>query len=519
MAKYAKTRTASEAALKTSDEVIVTHEGAPAYARDPKTELFTLAITSMTAENTFYEAAGVRDSRLAGLVSELANSDPVFVQRLVPWLRNTAQLRSVPLVIAAEYALAQGPEKRAVIRSAMARADEPAEFVGYWLGRTGSKTLPGGVQRGVADAVRDLYNEYSAMKYDSGRNAVRMGDVINLVHPKPKADWQGDLFAWLLDKRHHGDVQVDLGNLPMIQQRDLLQNIPETSRREYLRSKGWVDVSAAGGITWEWLSGWLPGGMDAEAWEAVIPQMGYMALLRNLRNFDEAGISPSVAAGVAARLVSPDEVAKSRQFPYRFWSAWNANKTMSWGGALETALNLSTQNIPEFDGSTLVLIDVSASMTWGKPSGRTTVRNCDIAALFGAAVFNKNPNKTRVAVFGDTSKEITPSGPGAVLRLMDVFTHNHGVGHGTMIRASARTQYKGEDRVVVFTDLQAHDGGVRPEVKDAYVHYFDLAGYEASPDEVGDNRTFMYGGFVDATFRQMPLHERVGRSSWDDILS
>ena len=31
--------------------------------------------------------------------------------------------------------------------------------------------------------------------------------------------------------------------------------------------------------------------MDAEAWEAVIPSMGVMALVRNLRNFDQAGIA------------------------------------------------------------------------------------------------------------------------------------------------------------------------------------------------------------------------------------
>src|SRR3712207_7767035 len=51
---------------------------------------------------------------------------------------------------------------------------------------------------------------------------------------------------------------------------------------------------------------------------ALAPTMGYMALLRNLRNFDEAGMPDEVAAVVAARLGDPDEVARSRQLPYRF---------------------------------------------------------------------------------------------------------------------------------------------------------------------------------------------------------
>jgi hypothetical protein len=39
-----------------------------------------------------------------------------------------------------------------------------------------------------------------------------------------------------------------------------------------------------------------------------------MALLRNLRNFDDADVGDEVAA----KLSDPDEIARSRQFPYRF---------------------------------------------------------------------------------------------------------------------------------------------------------------------------------------------------------
>ena len=39
--------------------------------------------------------------------------------------------------------------------------------------------------------------------------------------------------------------------------------------------------------------------------------MGYMALLRNLRNFDEAGLPDDAAEAVTARLADPEQVAKS----------------------------------------------------------------------------------------------------------------------------------------------------------------------------------------------------------------
>lgn len=518
MAKYAKTET-KKTPLGTSEEEAYTHEGAPGFAKDAKTELFTMAVTSMTAEKTFYESAQTRDSRLRGLVHEITKSDPEFIQKLVPYLRKVANMRSAPLVIAAEYALAGGPGKRGVVSSAMLRADEPAEFVGYWMGRTGGKTFPGGVQRGLADSVQALYNEYAVPKYDSSRNAVRMGDVLNLVHPEPRDTWQGSLFQWILDKRHHGDVRMDTEELPVIHARDYLQAIHPDNRRAYIGTTEWDEVAGTAGITWEWLSGWLPGGMDAEAWEKVIPQMGYMALLRNLRNFDEAGISFDAQSYVRGVLADPERVAKSRQFPFRFWSAWHATQSLGWGETLEAALELSVENVPSLEGSTLVLVDVSASMTGPRVSDRSTVSPSDIAALFGAAMFSRNYGEpTRVAVFGTGSKEVTPGAKGSILRNMEVFRRNHGVGHGTNISGAVMDQYNGESRVVLFTDMQAHDGGVKKVANKAKVHYFDLGGYQVAPEGVGENGIFMYGGFTDSTFRQMPLYEKVGRGDWEELL-
>ena len=91
--------------------------------------------------------------------------------------------------------------------------------------------------------------------------------------------------------------------------------------------------------------------------------MGYMALLRNLRNFDEAGVPDDVAERVAAKLADPDEVARSRQFPFRFLAAYEQAPSLRWGHALDTALQLSLANLPALPGRSLILVDTSASMT------------------------------------------------------------------------------------------------------------------------------------------------------------
>jgi hypothetical protein len=119
-------------------------------------------------------------------------------------------------------------------------------------------------------------------------------------------------------------------------------------------------------------------------WEAMIPSMGYMAKLRNLRNFDQAGVSDAVAATVAARLADPAEVARSRQLPMRFLSAYRAAPSLRWAYALETALQHALSNVPALAGRTLVLIDTSGSMN-STFSRDGALRCWDAAAVFGLA--------------------------------------------------------------------------------------------------------------------------------------
>ncbi|MFF0176068.1 TROVE domain-containing protein [Micromonospora profundi] len=101
--------------------------------------------------------------------------------------------------------------------------------------------------------------------------------------------------------------------------------------------------------------------MDAAAWSAVIPIVGYGALLKNLRNFDDSGV-PDDVDRVAARLADPARVAKSRLFPFNFYGAHKVVGSLRWGAALEKVLQASLGNVPAQPRRTLVVIDQSPSM-------------------------------------------------------------------------------------------------------------------------------------------------------------
>lgn len=445
---------------------ITTHEGAPALTRDRKSDLFLLAAVNMVGEDTFYEAAGARDARFRELVHAVAIADPGWIAGFLPYLRNQMQMRSASVVMAAEFAwqrtqigtamaeLPDGVTVRSVVESALQRPDEPAELLGYWKSRYG-RSLPAGVKRGVADAVTRMLSEKAAIKYDGQSRAYRLGDVLEVVHPKPKGVWQSEMFRWLLNRRRHNDAaelvdRFDPAILPTIAAYEELRLMPKERQRELLLAN--PELLGTAGLTWEHLSGLGP--MDAAAWEAVIPQMGYMALLRNLRNFDQAGISDVVASTVAARLADPSEVARSRQFPYRFLSAFLALDSVRWAPALEQALQQSVSAIPEFPGRTLVLVDTSASMR-NHVSAKSRIRHIDIAALFGCAVATRNPGRTTLVGFADGAFEWqVPAGASALLSTQKFDELVGSVGHGTQMLGAIAAAYNGHDRIVLFSDLQ-----------------------------------------------------------------
>lgn len=514
----------------TTTGLTLTHEGGAGYARDAKSDLLIFAAVNMVGEDTFYESAADRDSRFRDLVWEVTRQDPEWVARFVPYLRKELNMRSASVVVAAEYALclrsgdastrpgvlrtgvSEAPSVKGVIFDALQRPDEPGEFVAYWFTRTGKRSLPAGVQRGVGAALDRLYTERNVIKYDGTGQPWRLGDVVELVHAKT-----GDrpVLEYLLDRRHHADaIRVDMDRLPMLKaNREFLALPPAEQRAKVLADP---DVLAQAGVTWEILSS--SGAMDKAAWEAVIPQMQVMALTRNLRNFDQAGVSDKVAQKVMAKLTSAEDVAKSRMFPYQFLSAFRSVSSLRWGPALETAVGLSTANIPVLPGRTLVLIDTSGSMG-ATVSGKSRVRRDEIAALFGYSLAARTGGQVDVVAFASSSYRADMPKGGSVLRAVEkMMSENGRVGLGTEMVDALRKHFNGHDRVVIFTDMQAFNdyrGSVSESVP-AHVPMFgvNLAGYGPTALDLSKPRRFEIAGYSDKMFTMIKMLE-VDRQSTD----
>lgn len=509
-----------------------TAQGGQGFTKDAKDQLFTLGIANFVGADTFYESGAARDKRFVDLIHEVTRIDPVWVASFAAWLRSGANMRTASVIVAAEYVKAGGPYGRQVVASVLKRPDEPAEMLGYWMSTHGidaagrRKSLPRPIQRGIGDAVRRMYTERNVLKYDGTNDDIRFADVIRMVGPETKDPRQRALFHYLDAKRRSSTTTVDvagrvaesLAALPTIAEDRRLMALPEGERRANL------GAAIEAGWSWERLGSWLPGGMDAEAWEAVIPNMGVMALLRNLRNFDEKNVGGAAVDLVRSKLTDEEEVRRSRVFPLRFMQAWKAVSSVRWAEAMETGLNLSLGNIPYFEGRTLVLIDGSGSMNAPVASKRTdsgkgghvptALTRWEAGGLFGCAVAQRSDAADVVLFHSHVFARLDMARHDSILRtvegIRDVLQP-----YGTDIHRSLAEAYHGHDRVLIFTDEQTGGrswdsvAGIKVPV-----YTWNLAGYETghAPSHFANWQT--YGGLSDAAFNMLGVNEARRSGGW-----
>lgn len=507
----------------------VNHEGGTGYTLPEKGELFNLATVNFVGQDTFYEKGDARDARYNGLVETVAVADWPWLRGMLPWLRSDANIRTASLTGAAHAVhrrleAGQYDGNAELIDSVIQRADEVGEFAAYWLATFGG-VMPKPVKKGLAVAMRSLYTARNVLKWDSGARGMRFADVINLVHPKPRDSEQEALWKYLLDERGHKDGNAD--TVPMIASRKRWYD--DFSDEQKLASLRDGSAFRDFGLTWENASSELKARVGEKTlWEAMAPHLPYMAAIRNLRNMDEAGISYTTANKLAARIADPAEVARSRQLPYRFLSAYLAAPSDRWKGALEEAINLSLKSVPELPGRTLVLVDTSGSMNGMGYSAKSKVTPAMAAAIFGSILAQRNPGRVELYGFANgVFKHNVKAGQG-VLSAAQSFTHRIGeVGHGTEMTASVRRTFTGHDRVFMISDMQCFadstgrgfgDGGYGnspvPVPDGTKVYGVNLGGYAKTAIDSRIKNRFEFAGLTDSVFQQILALEAGFAEKW-----
>ena len=384
-----------------------THEGAPARHISHELQLRRSVLACLLWESQFYEDGVEIAGRIAELVPKVAAEK---VAALAVEAREQMKLRHAPLLLVRE--MARHATHRALVADTLARviqrADELAEFVAiYW--KDGRVPLSGQVKKGLAAAF-SKFDEYALAKYDRG-GPIKLRDVLFLSHAKPRD--QAQAAAW---------KKLIWGRL----------TVPDT---------------------WEVA---LSSGADKrEAWQRLLVEneLGALALLRNLRNMKEAGVEEEV---VISALRS---IKTQRVLPFRFLAA--ARYAPQWEEALEQAMLKSVAGQEKLAGKTIVLVDVSGSMT-APLSRRSEMQRTD--AGYGlAGLLREIGEKVGVFSFSDNLVEV-PARRGFALRdAIDVSQRHNGTYLGKAVAELNKNEHY--DRLIVITDEQAHDTVPNPKGK------------------------------------------------------
>lgn len=173
--------------------------GAPAYKQGDEERLVSAVLTSFLGEPKFY---GSTDNEIIKLAVAIAKKDPKFISNLAIYARREFNLRSVSHVLTAVLAwVCKGGEHTKLIRETIpkvvARPDDMTEIMSFYLANFG-KPVPNSLKKGMSDALNRV-GEYGLSKYKGNQNALKMKDLVKLVHPVPKDDKQSDLYKRLLN--------------------------------------------------------------------------------------------------------------------------------------------------------------------------------------------------------------------------------------------------------------------------------------------------------------------------------
>lgn len=427
-----------------------THEGAPAARMSDVEALRRSVLACLLWEDSFYESGEEIADRIVALAKRVPAS---VVAALAIEARETMHLRHVPLLLLSVLAEEAGGTSLVsrTIERVISRADEMGELVAIHAARFKDKplrkTLSAQMKKGLAKAFLK-FDAYQLAKYDRA-SAVRLRDVAFLCHVKARDDADGIRIARLVNRDRYPE-KTKASGFPV-------------QERYFGSGDATAHVPLDTPDTWE--TNLSAGADKKETFERLIRdrKLGYLALLRNLRNMVDAGCDLDlVREAIIARKGGAEKV-----FPFRYVAAARAAPRLE--PAIDQALMAAVGEMPKLKGTTAILVDLSGSMVT-KLSAKSDMLRTDAAAAL-AAIFPGED--VRVIPFGTHATEIAHrvgmAGIEAILR--------SGMGGGTDIGGAVT--YAGNqhyDRIIVITDEQSMSPVPRPKSERAYM--INVASYK-----------------------------------------
>jgi len=487
MAKFSKTN------VKT-DTKTVNLAGGEAYSQSADLELVSILLTSFV-EDTFYEKASNVVDKLRNVIQRV---DPIFAAKAAVYARKEFGMRSITHVLASELAKRLSGESWAknFYKSIVNRPDDMVETIAFYFSQK-NKSLSKAMQKGFAEAF-GKFDAYQLAKYKMENKEISLVDVVNLVHPIPteknglvevgKAEYISLLEAKL--KSLNKNAKKNAAKITKVN--EIL--VPVKAQKEESVKLPALDALVAGLLknTETTEAKMTKAGqtasnetekaqLKASVWAEQLNsgKMPYFNLLRNLRNIIEQ--APAEVTKACELLTNERSIKNSKVLPFRFDTAMkeiealnSSKETRQVVLALNKAIDISCSNVPNFDGDTLVVLDVSGSMR-GKP--------IQIGSLFSAILVKANIGADFMT-FDGSARYVKVNPADSVLTIAKGINTP---GKTTDFKVIFRVAKKAYNRIIILSDMQGWEGYHSPKEDfkqykskfncNPYIYSFDLNGH------------------------------------------
>jgi hypothetical protein len=447
----------------------------------------------------------------AGSIANGSNPEDLLI--IARWLRHDMNIRATPqalLVVASRFD-ATKPFVRKYAPEIAVRPDEIKTCLLMHRFFFGMKSIKNCLAQGLSDAT-SKFKERGLIKYDNPAWPT-WKDVLQVLPRGNGRPLSKELATYFLK----GEV-VDPSKTPVIAARKALNKLDTFSDEA-------KDLAVKSMVNWEVLLSQF-GNEKKAVWEFLIENdlVGYMALLRNLRNLLEVNASDSVIRKAVDKLADPEQVRRSKQLPFRFLMAHqmleehfrygnaktrNVSKMLE---AIESASNYSVENLQKLPGLTAVFADNSGSM--GTAVSGKSKMTCAGAANALCGVVAKLCEDAIVGAFATEVAPVTFTKHDTVIGISNKVAKANTKGWSTnayKIPEFLKSQGVKPDRVIILSDMQCWNDSwgsaplcdtwnrFKKTSPDTWLHSVHLNGYGDTPIQEG-KRVNLTAGFSEKIF-------------------
>lgn len=477
-----------------ASSAVTNHAGGLAFAKSDEQALAQFVMTG-TFNDTFYVKG---EDQLAQVLERSQKMGDEFLAKLAIYSREHGFMKDMPALLCALLVVRGSEHADAVFARVIDNAKMLRNFVQMLRGGVvGRKSLGSKAKRLVKGFIANL-SDYALWEASVG-NDPSLTDVLKLAHPKAKDDRRNALYAYVMGK------PCDAALLP-----DFIRDYESFAKGEVRKAPLKVPFQKLTALP-----------LSTKDWARIATNARWQMTRMNLNTFSRHGVfeDRKMVSMVAERLANRENVLSARAFPYQLMAAMinaGSDVPLKIRTALEDAMEIALENVPEISGRTVVAIDVSGSMgdpVTGHRAGSTSSVKCiNVAALVGAALRRKNRQAT-ILTFDFNCREVKVAANARIMTICEKIGRSGGGTDCGSVMRYINDQKIALDNLVLVSDNESWRDGYRSSLSELWAGYKTrfpkarMINLDITPNEYSATAerkdTLRVGGFSDEVFRVM----------------